>query len=85
MLDPSIASEVATKEACGITLAELFKVFKKIPMERVIAADLVECAATCVNSNSANAAANIFKKILALKLIKGGFKHAKGSRYAYKR
>lgn len=77
VLDPSVASEVGTKEPLGITLSELFEVFKKIPMERVIAADIVECAAKSVNSNSANVAANIFKRIVELKLIRGGFEHAK--------
>jgi agmatinase len=67
VFDPAFAPEVGTPEPCGISPPEFFSLLEELCAgRRIIGMDIVECAATSVNSRTATLAANIFKTVSGL-------------------
>lgn len=64
VLDPSHAPEVGTPQPSGLNPGELFSLLKQACKGRVIGLDIVECASQRVNSRTALAGAQAFKKVL---------------------
>jgi agmatinase len=63
-LDVLETDDVGTPEPGGIGFGELTKILKQVCENEIIGMDIVECAATKINSPSAVIAANLIKKVL---------------------
>ncbi|NOX72003.1 MAG: arginase family protein [Candidatus Micrarchaeota archaeon] len=67
VLDPSVAPEVGTQQAEGITFAELKKELMKLKGARIIGMDIVECASREVETKTAHIAAEIIRTVLEIR------------------
>ncbi|NIO20453.1 MAG: hypothetical protein GTN76_06855 [Candidatus Aenigmarchaeota archaeon] len=63
-LDVLLAMDVGTPEPGGMNFEEVTKVLKEVCRHKLIGMDIVESAATKINSPSAIIAANLIKKVL---------------------
>jgi agmatinase len=63
-LDVLETGDVGTPEPGGMSFGELAKILKQVCENEIIGMDIVECAATKINSPSAVIAANLIKKVL---------------------
>ncbi len=66
VFDPSIAPEVGTQQAGGITFEEFKKEIKKLKGAKIIGMDVVECASREVESRTAHIAAEVIRSVLEL-------------------
>jgi len=67
VFDPSVAPEVGTPEPNGMTYKVFFSLLEKACKFDVKGIDIVECASSQVNTQTALMAAQIFKKVLIWK------------------
>jgi len=63
-LDVLDTSDVGTPEPVGMGFGELTEILKQVCRHEIIGMDIVECAATKINSSSAIFAANLIKKVI---------------------
>lgn len=67
VLDPSVAPEVGTQQAGGMTFEELKKELMKLKGMNIIGMDIVECASREIETRTAHVAAEIIRTVLEIR------------------